>query len=259
MRRMERRDALRAVTALTLGAVAGCDADSPTSATSPTKAPAPQSPALSADPLPGPSSSAPTQASEIQSGPRDRPAVALTFHGQGDTGIVTRLLDELRRGGAHVTVLAVGTWLTAEPALCRRIVADGHELGNHTQHHADIKAMDPAQAYAEINACAQALHSVTGSIGRWFRPSQTQFATPTIKAAARRAGYPTCLSYDVDPHDYTDPGASAVVSATLAAVRPGSIVSLHFGHEGTVTAIPAILAGLRTRGLRPVTVSQLLT
>ncbi|MFI5897521.1 polysaccharide deacetylase family protein [Actinoplanes sp. NPDC051513] len=247
---MQRRDALRAVTAVALGAVAACDG-------------AEQSPLRTADPSTpavAPRSTAPvapTLPDEVRHGPRDRSRIALTFHGQGDPRLVTGLLDQLRHGGAHATILAVGTWLTANPALGRRVLADGHELGNHTQHHADIKTMKPQLAYAEISACAEAVRSVTGSIGRWFRPSQTQYATPTIKSAARRAGYPTCLSYDVDPRDFTDPGPSAIVSATLAAARPGSIVSLHCGHQGTVAAIAPLLAGLRTRGLHAVTASEL--
>jgi peptidoglycan/xylan/chitin deacetylase (PgdA/CDA1 family) len=197
-------------------------------------------------------------AAEIRHGPRDRPLVALTFHGQGDQVIVGRLLDEIAKGKAHVTVLAVGTWLTAQPALAHRILAAGHELGNHTQHHADIKRMSPARAHAEIDDCARTLRSLTGSIGRWFRPSQTQYATSMIKDQARRAGYATCLSYDVDSLDYTDPGAAAVVANTLKAVGNGSIISLHFGHAGTVTAMAPLLRGLRERGLEPVTLSELL-
>jgi peptidoglycan/xylan/chitin deacetylase (PgdA/CDA1 family) len=249
---MERRDALRAATALSLGALAGCaPAAVPAAPSSPTS-PAP-SPSAAAEASP----TGPTLPDEVRHGPRDRPQLALTFHGQGDPALVTALLDELRRGNAPVTVLAVGTWLTANRDLGRRILADGHELGNHTMHHANIKTMKPQLAYAEISACAQAVRTVAGSIGRWFRPSQTPYATPTIKAAARRAGYPTCLSYDVDPRDYTDPGAHAIVAATLAAAGPGSIVSLHCGHEGTVAAIAPLLAGLRARNLRPVTASGL--
>jgi peptidoglycan/xylan/chitin deacetylase (PgdA/CDA1 family) len=184
--------------------------------------------------------------------------VALTFHGQGEPAVVGRLLDEITRGGARVTVLAVGTWLAEQPRLARRILDDGHELGNHTQHHADIKSMTEAQAHAEIDECAQALRSLTGSIGRWFRPSQTQHATATIKAAAAAVGYPTCLSYDVDSRDYTDPGAPAVTDTTLKAVRGGSIVSLHFGHPGTVAAMAGLLQGLHRRGLIPVTMSELM-
>jgi hypothetical protein len=67
------------------------------------------------------------------------------------------------------------------------------------------------------------------------------------------------VSYDVDSLDYTDPGPDAVVAAVLAKTRPGSIVSMHFGHSGTVTAMPAILRGLAGRGLQPVTLTALLT
>jgi peptidoglycan/xylan/chitin deacetylase (PgdA/CDA1 family) len=102
------------------------------------------------------------------------------------------------------------------------------------------------------------LRSLTGSIGRWFRPSQTQHANAMIKNQARQVGYATCLSYDVDSLDYTDPGASAVVANTLKAVGNGSIISLHLGHAGTVTAMAPLLRGLRERGLTPVTVSKLL-
>jgi len=94
--------------------------------------------------------------------------------------------------------------------------------------------------------------------GWWFRPSGTARSTATIRAAASRSGYPRCVSYDVDPRDYLDPGSAAVVSRTLGQVRPGSIVSLHLGHAGTVRALPQILAGLAARGLVPVTLSRLL-
>lgn len=64
------------------------------------------------------------------------------------------------------------------------------------------------------------------------------------------------VGYDVDSLDYNHPSAGRRTVA--AQVRPGSIISLHLGHPGTVTAMPAILAGLRSRGLRPVTVAELI-
>jgi len=169
------------------------------------------------------------------------------------------LLAEAERAGAQVTVLAVGTWLRQYPPIARRILRGGHDLGNHTMHHLDIKSMDAAGAYAEIAGCARELHALTGSAGRWFRPSQTQYPTPLIEREARQAGYPTCVSYDVDSLDYTDPGPDAIVSTVLGLTQPGSIISLHLGHPGTVTALPAIVRGLARRGLRPVTLTELLS
>jgi peptidoglycan/xylan/chitin deacetylase (PgdA/CDA1 family) len=194
---------------------------------------------------------------EVRNGPRDRPNVALTFHGQGDPALARRLLDVLEAGGARATVLAVGNWLVTQRTMAGRILHGGHELGNHTQNHLDIAGLRPPQAFDEINKCAQLLRALTGSIGAWFRPSQIQFSTPMIRQQAVRAGYPTCLSYDVDSLDYTDPAPAEVARNVLGPVRRGSIVSLHLGHVSTVAAMPQILDGLRQRGLRAVTMTEL--
>jgi peptidoglycan/xylan/chitin deacetylase (PgdA/CDA1 family) len=195
---------------------------------------------------------------QVVHGSRQRAQVALTFHGQGPVPMGDELLAEAERAGARVTVLAVGTWLVQYPQMARRILRGGHDLGNHTMHHLDIAAMDAEGAYSEIEGCALRLRSLTGSAGRWFRPSQTRFATPLIERQARKAGYLTCVSYDVDSLDYTDPGPDAVVANVLGGARPGSIISMHLGHPGTVTALPAILRGLAARRLRPVTLTEML-
>ncbi|NEB79411.1 polysaccharide deacetylase family protein, partial [Streptomyces sp. SID14478] len=185
--------------------------------------------------------------------------VALTFHGQGDPAIADAVLKEAERARARVTVLAVGTWLDEHPAIARRILDGGHDLGNHTLHHRDVNTMSEADAYAEITGCAQRLRRLTGSIGTWFRPSRTQTATPLVARLAQRAGYPHVLSYDVDSLDFTSPGADTVVTNVTSAVRPGSVVSLHFGYQDTIAALPPLLDHLDRRGLSAVTCTELLT
>lgn len=196
---------------------------------------------------------------EVSRAGTGRPEVALTFHGQGDPAGVERLLAVVERARVGVTVLAVGTWLGEYPAMAGRVLAGGHELGNHSENHLDMTAMDAVTAYREIAACADRLTALTGSRGRWFRPSQTQYANTVVKAQAARAGYPTCLAYSLDSRDHTEPGPAVVVRNVLDKVAPGDVVSLHFGHDGTTAALPAILDGLRARGLRPVTASALFT
>ena len=219
---------------------------SPTTSTSAASGPAPQ-PAI-----------ARTSGPDIVHGPRSRQEVALTFHGAGDPAIARRLLQVLRTHQARVTVFAVGQWLQVEPDMAAEVLAGGHELGNHTWSHQQMKQLTADQARTEAVRGAEALRAATGTAGWWFRPSGTLHSTATIRAAAEAAGYHRCVSYDVDPEDFRDPGAALVRSRTLAAVQPGSIVSLHFGHEGTLTALPAILDGLKAKGLEPVTLSRLL-
>jgi peptidoglycan/xylan/chitin deacetylase (PgdA/CDA1 family) len=265
---MTRRTVLQAAAlAAAAGAAAlasGCGTSGRHSAVSarsaaPATTPGAASPTTVSSTTASPTAASPQLPAQITHSPLTRPQVALTFHGQGEPALATALLAEAERAGARLTVMAVGTWLDAYPQLARRILDGGHELGNHTQTHGNIDAMSAAGAYAEIAGCADRLRRLTGSPGRWFRPSQTRLATPTVQRAALRAGYPHCLSYDVDSLDYTDPGEYAVRDNVLRRVRAGSVVSLHLGHPGTVAALPAILDGLRGRGLRAVTTTELLT
>jgi len=194
---------------------------------------------------------------DIVHGPRTAQQVALTFHGAGASSIADSVFAELAARQARVTIFAVGTWLAAAPQFARAILDAGHELGNHTYHHLAMASLPAAQADTEVARCAQLLTRLTGSAQTWFRPSGTPTSTAVIRAAALQGGYARCVSYDVDSLDYTDPGAAAVVANVLNAVRPGSIVSMHLGHQGTVTALPAILNGLAARKLQPVALSTL--
>jgi peptidoglycan/xylan/chitin deacetylase (PgdA/CDA1 family) len=215
----------------------------------------PTPPGVSSTPSRPPAQRGPAR--EVAHGPRTSSAVAITFHGAGSPTIAREVLRELRRGDVRATVLAVGTWLDAEPDMARRVLDGGHDLGNHTQHHLPMRGLSPVVAFREVHVCAQRLRRLTGSQGQWFRASGTQHTTAVIRAAAGRAGYARCLSYDVDSLDWTDPGADAVVRNVLARARKGSIISLHLGHPGTVRALPAVLDGLRRQGLRPGSVSEL--
>ncbi|MEV8622722.1 polysaccharide deacetylase family protein [Streptomyces sp. NPDC051079] len=247
----DRRGALRAGAATALaGAFATACGTEPRPA--PPKGPAPAPAAPSPRRYPG-------RPDEIANGPRDRPRVALTFHGQGDPALARAVLGHAERAGARVTVLAVGDWLDRHPEMARRVLDGGHDLGNHTQRHLDVTTMTEARAFDEIQSCATRLRRLTGSIGTWFRPSRTQHAGQTVRRAARRAGYPHVLSYDVDSLDYTSPGPAAVVANVTGGIRNGSVVSLHFGYADTVAALPLLLADLDRRGLRAVTTTELLT
>ncbi|MQY39509.1 hypothetical protein SRB17_75360 [Streptomyces sp. RB17] len=259
-----RRGVLRAGAGLAAGGAlaAGCGTgrtappDASPSAASPSAAPA-RHPAAGG-PAPAPRAY-PGQPAQITHGPRTRPQVALTFHGQGDPKLAHSLLTEAEKARARLTVLAVGTWLDEHPDIARRILDGGHDLGNHTQHHIAVNALAEADARKEITDCADRLKRLTGSIGTWFRPSRSPTASPLVARLARTAGYPHVLSYDVDSLDYTRPGAAAVTRKVLADVRNGSVVSLHFGYPDTVAALPDLLHELDRRGLRAVTTTELLS
>ncbi|ARP72445.1 polysaccharide deacetylase family protein [Streptomyces pluripotens] len=256
---INRRGVLRTGAGLVAGGAlaAGCGSGPAAPPTTPTPPSAPgSSPAARAAPAPR---GYPGQPVQISHGPRTRAQVALTFHGQGDPGLAHSLLGVAEELGARLTVLAVGTWLDEHPGIARRILDGGHDLGNHTQRHISVNALAEPDARKEITECADRLKRLTGSIGTWFRPSRAPTASPLVARLARAAGYPHVLSYDVDSLDYTRPGAAAVTRNVLADVRHGSVVSLHFGYQDTVAALPDVLHELGRRGLRAVTTTELLS
>ncbi|UFR02171.1 polysaccharide deacetylase family protein [Streptomyces sp. Go40/10] len=255
-----RREVLRAGAGIVAGGAltTGCgtgQAAAPRAPASPARSPSPSAPP-SAAPAPR---AYPGHPAQITHGPRTRPQVALTFHGQGDPALARALLTTAERYGARLTVLAVGSWLDEHPDLARRVLDGGHDLGNHTQRHIGVNSLSEAEARREITDCAERLKRLTGSIGTWFRPSRAPSASPLVTRLARAAGYPHVLSYDVDSLDYTRPGAAAVTRQVLAGVRDGSVVSLHFGYPDTVAALPDVLTELGRRGLRAVTTTELLS
>jgi peptidoglycan/xylan/chitin deacetylase (PgdA/CDA1 family) len=199
----------------------------------------------------------------VVNGSRNRSRVALTFHTDGDLSLAGRLLDTLAARQVRMTSFVVGRWLDDNPTWARRIADAGHELANHTYTHPTFSALSRDAMLGEIVRCRDVLARLTGAAGRCFRPSGTADGTadpgPVVVDVAREAGYPVVLGFDVDPLDYTDPGPAAVTQRTLAGVRPGSVVSLHFGYAGTIAALPDILDGLARAGLAPVTVSELLS
>src|SRR3954469_272589 len=198
----------------------------------------------------------------VVSGPTTKPRVALTFHTNGDLDLADQLLEVLDSRHVKMTSFIVGDWLDANPDMAKRIVDGGHEFANHTYTHPDFLQLRREAQLDEVVRCRDVLVRLTGGPGAAFRPSGTDDGTASpgdqVLSVATEAGYATVLGFDVDPLDYDDPGADVVTQRTLAAVHPGAIVSLHFGHAGTVQAMPAILDGLQQRNLTPVTISTLL-
>jgi peptidoglycan/xylan/chitin deacetylase (PgdA/CDA1 family) len=195
---------------------------------------------------------------DISHGSRSTPHVALTFHGAGDKAMAAKLLGILKSTQTPVTVFAVGAWLKADNSIAKQILDGGHDLGNHTMNHLQSKTLSAAKLDSEISGCATELISLIGNHGKFFRPSGTQYSTALIRKAALKYGYKKCISYDVDSHDYQDVGKAAVVKNVMSTVKNGSIVSLHFGHQDTIDALPTLLTQLHAKGLAPVTLSTML-
>lgn len=233
----------------------------PTATGAPADGPTPAAAAAAATPA-APTAGAPTAgapvATIVTAGDPASDMVALTFHTNGDRALVEGLLDALAAQAVPMTSFVVGDWLAADPDLGERLLTDGHDIGNHTYSHGAMGAMSAEQILDEIVRCGDVLESVLGTRGRWFRPSQSDVPTQLMADQAAIAGYEATIGFNNDPLDYQDPGGAAITERVTSVLAGGDIVSLHFGHPGTIDAIAPLAAALRAANLRPVTLSTLL-
>jgi peptidoglycan/xylan/chitin deacetylase (PgdA/CDA1 family) len=190
-------------------------------------------------------------------GSRDVKDVALTFD-DGPGPHTPEILDVLEQFGAKGTFFVVGDRVRGSAEVLLRLVAAGHELGNHSMTHAELSGR-PLVAYREIQQTNALLRRSTGCIPRVFR---APFGTTSrgVVIAARLAGL-TTVAWDVDSDDWSSPGVEAISEAVLGSVRGGSIVLMHDGRgprEQTLAALPGVVEELSGRGYRLVTTSEVL-
>lgn len=186
---------------------------------------------------------------------RRRKCVALTFD-DGPANYTDRLLDTLTRAHVRATFFVLGQQVDANPSQARRIVAEGHQIGNHSWSHRDLSALSEADRSREITRTTREVERVTGIVPQLLRPPYGATNAP-VDLTAKRLDLPEIL-WDVDPLDWRDRDSRLVRARVLSHARRGSIILMHDIHRTSVDAVPAIIAGLRSRGFTLVTVSELL-
>lgn len=188
----------------------------------------------------------------VDSGSSGGNAVALTFDDGPSVTYTPAILEILDRFGARATFFEEGRHVRGREALMRRILASGDEIGNHSFDH----PRDPGSE--QLAATDRLIHDATGFEPCLFRPPYG-LLDPKVITATRENDLESVL-WNVDSEDDKHPGAAAIRAKVLGLAGPGSIVLMHDGghHPQTVAALPAILSGLRDRGLSFDTVTGLL-
>jgi peptidoglycan/xylan/chitin deacetylase (PgdA/CDA1 family) len=189
-----------------------------------------------------------------------RKLVALTFDDGPNDLYVTRLIADLKRFKARGTFYVIGAAADDHPYALAALVASGQEVGNHSYTHGRMVFIRTADAQSEV-ASTDAVIRASGFSGPiTFRPPYAKklFSLPWVLWRDDR----TTVMWDLEPDSLSIAGdADAMTRYVLDNVLPGSIVLLHpwaSGNAATREALPMILAGLRERGYRCVTVSELL-
>lgn len=191
-------------------------------------------------------------------GNRDRPEVALTFDDGPHPESRIEILDILKQAGVHATFFDVGANMALHPELVQRTLQEGHEIGNHSQTHPieRLTGLSRQSRHREINDVDIIYASITGNHLSLLRPPGMRYNSEVLDDT-QRMGYIvvdyTTASSDFDPNE----SPQVIAERTLQRTENGSIVLLH-DYPSTAKALPAILTGLKERGLHCITISEML-
>lgn len=184
--------------------------------------------------------------------------VALTFD-DGPGPYTEQLVGVLNRYHVHATFFAIGEeerWFSPGTELELR---SGDVVGDHTETHPMMASLSAHQQYEELFEQIARIELLGGPRPRLFRPPYGSFNATTF--AQLRKLHLLMVLWSTDTNDYTLPGVSAIVQSALAGAHPGAIILMHDAggnRAETIAALPAIIEGLRRKGLHPVTIPRLM-
>ena len=205
----------------------------------------------------------------------DEPAVALTFDDGPNVAFTPRVLDMLAAVGGRATFFVVGVQVEQERALVRRLVDEGHELGNHTWAHESPAVLTAEQTRHEIERGTEAIARVAGQPPRWYRPPRGMVTGSAVHRAHQLGQGLALWSADRGPAGRhrrrghrTSSGRPAPTRCGLRPPRrrrrgqrqrrrPSGRPPLIRRREAELAALPRLIAAATERGIRLVTLSDL--
>jgi peptidoglycan-N-acetylglucosamine deacetylase len=189
----------------------------------------------------------------------DEKVVALTFDDGTHPLYTDQILDVLKEHGVPATFFVIGEHVQEYPVPLKRVIAEHHEIGNHSWSHQSLIFKTPAYIYDEILR-TDALIRELGYKGEiYFRApyGRKLFLLPWILSSLNRKH----ILFDIQPHGWSNPGVDVIVEHVLSRVKNGSIILLHDGggnRQQTVIATKRIIEHLKKQGYRFLTISELL-
>jgi len=192
--------------------------------------------------------------------------VALTFDDGPDPVYTPEILDILKEKDVRATFFLVGKNVNSYPEIAKRIVEEGHSIGNHTYSHRSLIPLTAKSTYKEVKDAETAIDEATGVRPTLFRPPRGVYSN-YVRGLLKEEGY-TLVLWDLSAVDWAELAPKKIVTNVKNRVKPGSIILLHdsgdlITHRGgnrasTVKALPEIIDTLRAQGYEFVTVDQMI-
>lgn len=181
--------------------------------------------------------------------------IALTFD-DGPGQYAGTLLDTLKKYDAKATFFLEGQYAKSRPQYVKRMVAEGHELGNHSYRHPDFTKSSEATIKAEIQQTQDAVKKAAGVEPKLLRPPYGM-TDVRVSEIAEQFGMPQIL-WTAGSEDWASKNVEAIQKQTLAVAKPNAIILMHDWVKQTVDGMPSLIKTLQHKGYHLVTVSDVI-
>ena len=193
-------------------------------------------------------------------GDTEKKVIYLTFDAGYENGCTAKILDTLAKHHVPAAFFLVGNYIEKNPDLVRRMVAEGHAVGNHTMHHYDMsKISDPAAFEQELRDLEKLYTALTGTeMAKYYRPPQGIFSEKNLEMA-QKLGYKTVfwsLAY-VDWNNDAQPTKEQAFSKLLPRIHPGAVVLLHSTSSTNAEILDELLTEWKKMGYTFAPISEL--
>lgn len=183
---------------------------------------------------------------------RSRKAVALTFDDGPNPNTTPVALELLKKYNAKATFFMVGKAVAGNEEIIKQVVAEGHQIGNHSWSHPLLTKISLEQAKSQINDTTEALKKASGQDVHIMRPPYGGI-NATIQAAVDQS----FILWDVDTLDWKYRNTASIMKEVRKA-RPGSIILMHDIHQTSIDALPTVLQYLTEQSFELVTIDELM-
>ena len=193
---------------------------------------------------------------ELREVPTTRPVVAFTVNVVWGSEYLPSIVRALQAQGAKATFFLGGKWAAAHPDLARMLVKEGMAIGSHGDGHRHVGSLGVADNVREIALADEKIARATGVHPKLYAPAYGELS-PAVHEAASRQGVRVVM-WSIDTIDWRTWHTPDIIRGrVMSHLRPGAIVLMH-PTDRTLAALPQLLADLRARGYRVVSVQEML-
>ncbi|MBO0959101.1 polysaccharide deacetylase family protein [Neobacillus sp. MM2021_6] len=194
--------------------------------------------------------------SPIYKGHPEKPMVSFIINVAWGNEYLSEILATLKKHNVSASFFLEGNWVKKNPDLAKMIVSAGHEVGNHSYSHPDMKQLTAEKAREQMIRTNEIIEAATGEKCVWFAPPSGSYRDETIKVAAD-LNLKTVM-WTVDTVDWRKPAPEVLINRVMSKIDKGSMVLMH-PTESTAKSLNQLITLIEQKNLQIGTVTDLMS